>query len=707
MPVLKPMGAFSIAYEPITSTYPIRDLHFRFAIDWDSTFGIALYSNKSFISKPPEPGVYLFRLEGRSGLFLLDASGEPAREDGMPIVADTNVKIAAVASLMQAKKNFAKPFTVLLGAGASISSGVIPTETMIGEIVDNYGSAVTGSDLHDRFDKLWSHSSEENRNIFLKKYLDRQPSPGYSHLVELMRQGFIGTVITFNFDNLVEAALMNAGLRESFDYKVIVRGDYKDDRVVSMMDDPEPAIKILKLHGSLRGGNTFLFSEDEMSEYPEEIHELVRHLTSSDIILCGYGFADMCVVRAFSVTGESIYCVNPAGRPALLKGPMIRRHSEDNVIDSDDGKFDAFFEQLRTAVLRPGAAPAPKPTFNPFKFFDSFEPGDKSWLFGRRSLTRKLLALIPDSQAPVPAKAFAPVVPVIGAAKVGKTSFVRAGLMPYLDPAVYFPVYVRCTRDLEQSLPDTLQQRWGVTAVPGDIKATVQNLAASQPARHIVLILDQFERVVSRFQAAGQELNSVVKNLGGTGCNNLTVILVGEIDSQARIILCLNDLDIKYLYVKPIEARAVGRIVRLLAKKANAQFDPEVIQDLQTRYQESRGDESKTPFTLAHVQAICNLLIENAITGQGLLDRQALNGIIREHLDSLNRAINQFDILSFVEDLPLEEQRALLCRILRIVAEPGRTKIADYLKANVAELVRPRRPPAPPPGVRSVTRAGP
>jgi hypothetical protein len=621
--------------------------------------------------------------------------------------AEANAKIAALASLMQAKKKAGKPFTVLLGAGASISSGVIPTDKMIREIVDKYGPDIAGSDFHDNFDKLWTRSSEENRGIFLKPYLDRQPSLGYAYLVELMRQGFIGTVITFNFDNLVEAALMNAGLRDSFDYKVIVRGDYKDDRVVSMMAAPEPALKILKLHGSLRGGNTFLFSEEEMSEYPGEIHDLVRRLTSADIIMCGYGFADMCVVRAFSVSGESIHCVNPSGAPALLKGALFKRHSEDNVIDSEDGKFDAFFEQLRAAALKPSSEPPPKPAFNPFKFFDCFEPGDKGWLFGRRSLTRKVLALIPDPRALAPARACPAVVPVIGAARVGKTSFVRAGLLPYLDPLVYFPVYVRCTRDLEQSLPETLQQRWGVSAVPGDIPATLHNLAASEPARHAVLVLDQFERAVSRFPAAGPELNRLVKSLGEAGCRNLTVIPVAEIDSQSRILLCLNTLKVDYLFVPPITALGVGLIVRLLAKKANARFDREVIQELQTRYQESLGDERKTPFTLAHIQAICNLLFENAIAGQGGLDSTALAGVVREHLDSLNRAINQLDILSFIEDLPLEEQRALLCRILRIVAEPGRTRIADYLKANLAELVRQCSPQGLSAGVRSVSRAAP
>src|ERR1039457_6714269 len=117
-------------------------------------------------------------------------------------VAEAKHKGAGLASLMQGEKKNSKKFTVMLGAGASISSGIIPTDKMTREIVDKYGPDIAGTDFHDRFDKLWTRSSEENRGIFLKPYLDRQPSLGYAHLVELMRLGFIGIVITFNFDNL-------------------------------------------------------------------------------------------------------------------------------------------------------------------------------------------------------------------------------------------------------------------------------------------------------------------------------------------------------------------------------------------------------------------------------------------------------------------------------------------------------------------------
>jgi hypothetical protein len=136
--------------------------------------------------------------------------------------------------------------------------------------------------------------------LYLKDYLNRTPSPGYGLLVQLIREGYSDLVVTFNYDNLVEKALNAAGLRQPDDYRVIIRGDFKDDRVVSMTEDPDPPIKLLKLHGSLMSGNTFLFTPEEMSEYPEPIAGLVRRLTARNIIVCGYAFNDLCVIRAFS-----------------------------------------------------------------------------------------------------------------------------------------------------------------------------------------------------------------------------------------------------------------------------------------------------------------------------------------------------------------------------------------------------------------------
>jgi hypothetical protein len=600
-------------------------------------------------------------------------------------------KISALSSLMKAKKEAGKPFVLMLGAGASFSSGVVSTDRLMKEIVERYGPHIPGPDIGDRFSELWAKSSPDDREIFLKPYLDRKPSRGYAQLAELMRQGFIREIITFNFDNLVEAALIEAGLREPFDYKVIVRGDHADDKVVSMMAAREPAIKVLKLHGSLRGANTFLFSQEEMSGYPEEIEALVQRLTGANVIVCGYGFADICVVRAFSNTGESIHCVNPSGAPMNLKSFLRRRQSSDNTVDGEDGRFDEFFQQLRDELSKVPLPPGPKPKSNPFKFLDSYESCDRQLLFGRRALARQLIARIDER----PAGGGATVVPVVGKAKVGKTSFLRAGLLPYLDRARYHPVYVRCTRGLQGSLPGALCLD---DTAAGDLAAALRALAASVPDRRVVLVLDQFERVLPRFRDE-RDLAPCLKSLCGAAADNLSIVLVGETDPS--LLLCLNMLGIRCLVVPPLEPRAVSRIVRMLAQSAGTQFDPAVVEAIGTRYSESRFDSKKTPFTLAHVQAVCSLMMADAAAGRRGLDLVALEEALKSHLDSLNRAINEFDILSVVEDFPFEELRAVVCGILRSVPEPGRTQIFDYLWDNRERMCRPR-PPQPP----SVAAAG-
>jgi hypothetical protein len=591
-----------------------------------------------------------------------------------------NPKTGSLANLMQAKREAGHKFTVMLGAGASLSSGVKLTVTLMQELLQRYGQDIPLDDIGDRFDELWRRTPEETRGVYLKPYLTQRPSPGYQRLAEIIKAGFIDVLMTFNYDNLVEVALQDAGLRTPQDYCVIIRGDHADDRVVSMMEAREPRIKVLKLHGSLLGGDTFLFSKEEMLIYPDGIGQLVKQLTRNDIIVCGYAFEDMCVFRSFSEEGESIYCVNPKGAPAYLKGFLVRRRSNANVIDKEDGKFDAFFDQLHQALLRKEPEqPAQGPTVNPFKFLDSYESAEKGWFFGRRALSRRVIRRI---------EAQCPAIHIVGPQKVGKTSFLRAGIIANLDPARYFPVYIRCTTDVEEYLPQVLRDGLGIQVQSGGLKTTLEDLARSHPERRVVLALDQFERVVRRFpdSAAGQrELSLCLASLCGSGCANLTVILSAVDDPQYLKRLIEQRADMTD--VPRFEGRRVGRIVRLLAGKAGVLLDADTVRDMVERYVESTSSSSANPFTLAHIHAICHVLC-----AKPRVDLAIYQAVLGEHLASLDKAINQCDVMSFVEDCPLEEQRALLRNMLRIVSQRSKQEIAECLRDHFSELVVPRRP---------------
>ena len=214
-------------------------------------------------------------------------------------------RVKNLAAQMRMKKEQGEEkFVLLLGAGASISSGVPPTSTIMAELLKQYDNENTGGDTAQRFDQLWNRTPDTMRRGFLQPYLKlpTPPSVGYEKLAELIRAGYFDVVVTFNFDTLLETSLQNIG----FEFKSIIRGEINQDEMQKLVDTKEWRFKLLKLHGSLKSADYFLFDASEMHRYPEAIEALVKNLTRRDIVVCGYAFNDNCVTRAFAERGGSI-----------------------------------------------------------------------------------------------------------------------------------------------------------------------------------------------------------------------------------------------------------------------------------------------------------------------------------------------------------------------------------------------------------------
>ncbi len=347
-------------------------------------------------------------------------------------------RVRSLAQFVRDKKTGGEKFVLMLGAGASIGSGIKPTRAIMEELVGKYRRSQTGT-LEDQFDQLWAQSTRNDRRMMLDAYLNCAPSDGFRQLAELIQREYFDLVITFNFDRLLERALDEAGVR----YKSIIRGETSTDVIASIIKAPKPRVKILKMHGSLESADYFLFSKEEMLNYPHDLEALIGELTARDIIICGYAFNDMCVMRAFSSSKDSgsIYFVNPSGAVDNIKGFLIARRSQEKVIAGETGQFDQFVDVLYHELSAPAGTPlVPSARQNLFKFLDSYQEDQKSWFLGRRRLTRKVVMQL--KTAP-PAVMY-----LYGKPKVGKTSFVRAGLIPYLDRDEYEPVYIRCKKDV-------------------------------------------------------------------------------------------------------------------------------------------------------------------------------------------------------------------------------------------------------------------
>lgn len=587
-------------------------------------------------------------------------------------------QVRSLANRIKANREQGDKFVLMLGAGASISSGVPPTDEIMRTLLEKFGTELQGDSTKRRFDLLWQRTPDTERETWLKPYLDRDPSDGYRRLAALIEEGYFDVALTFNFDNLLEKALQAA---EFADYKLIIRGETKEDEMQKLVRAREPLCKLLKLHGSLRSSHHFLFDADEMFQYPPAVESMVRDLTSGHIIICGYAFRDDCVIKAFAPQGGSIVSVDLGGVPERL-GPLLRlRKSETFAIQAG---FDEFFSELHRQLTQPiDPGHRDKLLLNPFKFLESYGVNDRDALMKREDETQDFferLAKNPD------------VIVIAGPETCGKTSLVRAGLEPRLDAEKYRGVYLRCQTDLGQTLSLCLGD------VPADVGKSIEvpvalrHIAEQQADRRTVLFLDQFERVTGRFhlnsRAGARDLLAFIQDeLLRDEYPNLTLVLVvtetedqpggklyrgaHEAGRNASLVECL-----------PLEKQDVAEIITTLAQQVGLEFDPEIIEELTQRYETThRAPSRDRRFTLAHVQAVCHIL-----AGTPKVHYATFKRAFEKNLEALNQAINVCEIISFVEDFAWPDS-AWLRNMIKVPLKESREQIARFIKENHRELL--------------------
>jgi hypothetical protein len=593
-------------------------------------------------------------------------------------------RIKDLAQMMRAKKAAGDRFVLMLGAGASLSSGVKTTRDILDELVGTFGQSIRGSTLEDRFDSLWQRSSPDDRLRMLEPYLNKAPSSGYRDLAELVRLGYFDTVLTFNFDRLLETALNEAGFH---DYESLIRGETELAAMERMVRGKPNILKILKLHGSLRSSDYFLFSKEEMLNYPKELEQIISELTGRDIIICGYAFNDMCVMKAFNTDRDagSIYFVNPAGAVDNIKGFLLARRSKDRVISGDLGRMDAFAAALLGEVTRTAAPATAEPRRNLFKFLDGYHEDQRTWFHGRRSLTRTLLKKF-DQQT------FTTLF-LHGMPRVGKTSFVRAGLIPYLDPAAHEILYIRCRKDLEAQLRSELDARFPGVLAGADWADVGARLRAHTPKR-VVVFLDQFERTcraAARVPAENQALTQFVRTLSRSASPELRVVLTATTEvSTTTLMLHVQDPGLEVMQIAPLSPLRVESIVRHAARQGGVTLDPEYVKAVCREYERSVPDTTdRRAFTLTHVQTICYYLVR----GFQPPPWQGYDGLPAGLLAALESVREESSLVDFLDDLPPDERR-LVRTFLKALCDPdGNTrKVLEFLRKRFPELKEDRYP---------------
>lgn len=594
--------------------------------------------------------------------------------------------ISSLARAVTLRKGSPEKYVLMLGAGASIASGVPTTAAIVRELTEQYGTPST-EPLDDRFDALWRTSNGDKRRLMLAPYLERTPSRGYRFLADLIARGYFDVVVTFNFDCLLERSLDAIGFS---DYKAIIRGEVDTQAIDRLVRSTQPRVKIVKMHGGLLSADYFLFSREEMLNYPPVFSDLLKELTGRDIVICGYAFNDTCVVRAFNESREAgaIHFVNPEGTGANqhIKGFLIARRSQDKVISGPLGRFDDFFETLHRELTK---APAPQPgraKQNVFKFLDHYHEDQRPWFMGRRQLTRAVVRQF-ESGGP-------PLLFLHGKEKVGKTSFIRAGLIPYLSER-YECVYVRCGRELEAQLRGRLSSLNGGGQEASPWRDVLQHLA-EKVERPIVLFLDQFERPArllehgradkSRTKAA---LDFITETLQAAGPRLRVVCAAIDDVSFWKLIARLPIADRNTLEIDPLPPERVASIIRHSARRGGVTLPAQVIEDVCRDYRRTMENPSERPITLTHVQTICYYLVKGCQPVWEGYDRLPNQGL----LAALEPLRDQTSLVDLVDDLPPEERR-LIRSFLKVICDPkaNTRQIVEFIRDHFPDIREDRFP---------------
>lgn len=195
-------------------------------------------------------------------------------------------------------------------------------------------------------------SSPEERRSILHSYIEpsdidqqegrKLPTPAHHAIAELVLGGYVGVIVTTNFDRLLENALRERGIEPTVVASV--------DALSGAQPMTHSTCYILKLHGDYLDAR-ILNTDEELSAYPKKYNALLdRIFDEYGLIVCGWsGEWDHALRAGFLRASNRRYPVYWATRGApRADAQELIRHRGARVITITDA--DHFFGALRERV---------------------------------------------------------------------------------------------------------------------------------------------------------------------------------------------------------------------------------------------------------------------------------------------------------------------------------------------------------------------
>jgi WD40 repeat protein/class 3 adenylate cyclase len=240
-------------------------------------------------------------------------------------------------------------------------------------------------------------------------------------------------------------------------------------------------------------------------------------------------------------------------------------------------------EQTRLFGTGPGRD-ALEPVESPYKGLASFGVDDAEWFYGRERLVAELIARL----------AGAPLLGVVGPSGSGKSSAVRAGLVPAIQAGVlprsdeWIVVVMRPgehpLRELDRALWSTLPERIRAELAGEDrpLRATRDVLGTGE---RLVVVIDQFEEVFTLCTDANERaafLSAIVEAARDPHANEI-VVLALRADFYGRFAAnpeLAELLGTNHVLVGPMTAEEYRRAIEQPALHAGVRIEPALVDEL-------------------------------------------------------------------------------------------------------------------------------
>jgi tetratricopeptide (TPR) repeat protein len=256
----------------------------------------------------------------------------------------TSEDIRKIAERLKGARDRDRPAHFLMGAGCSISAGIPSAADLIARIHKDYPAhcADLSSDNRDSYGACMALLSLNERRDLIKPYLESaRINWGTIALAQLIVNGFIGRVLTANFDLVLENACGLLGLQPAvYDFGV------------APANDPEMIVSpsIIHLHGQSYG-LVLLNTDEETKKHREKLRPILTDsLRNAPLVVVGYsGSADGIFQTLFDEFEgrERLYWASYEEEPK----PHIRPFLEKDHFQFVGGaEFDRFMIELARSL---------------------------------------------------------------------------------------------------------------------------------------------------------------------------------------------------------------------------------------------------------------------------------------------------------------------------------------------------------------------